>query len=191
MDDLVTGWDNPWSLQYELIHELWQRTWTTPGPILDVGSGLSTLVLGIVAQRRGIVVMSLEHDAEWHRQVQERLARYDVGGIAYRHAPLGPRGEFDWYQVPADLPRDIALVLCDGPPWDTRGGRYGLLPSLQGHLAPGCVILLDDAARPGEQAALVRWSAEYGGWFEIRGRDKPFAVMLQAGAGGGLKKAQA
>ena len=43
------------------------------------------------------------------------------------------------------LPGQFALVVCDGPPSGTLGGRYGLVPVMREHLQPGCVILLDDA----------------------------------------------
>ena len=55
----------------------------------------------------------------------------------------------------------ISLVICDGPPGDTRGGRYGLLPVCASHLADGCVILMDDAERMGEQAAISNWQNQY------------------------------
>lgn len=181
MGDLVTGWDNCWSIQPELIAELWQQAWTTPGPVLDVGSGLSTLVLGIVAERRGLVVISLEHDAAWHREIGTLLLQHEVRRVQLHLAPLQPRPGYDWYTLPAGLPRAFALVACDGPPWDARGGRYGLLPALVHHLAPGCVVLLDDAARPGEQAALARWSAEFGCRWEMRGHQKPFALVRLPG----------
>ncbi len=181
MGDLVTGWDNHWSIRQELIAELWHHAWTTPGPLLDVGSGLSTFVLGIVAERRGLVVTSLEHDAAWHREIGTLLLLHDVRSVRLHLAPLQSGPGYDWYTLPADLPGDLAMVACDGPPWDTRGGRYGLLPELASHLAPGCVVLLDDAARPGEQAALARWGSEFGCQWELRGHQKPFAVIRLPG----------
>jgi len=35
------------------------------GPILECGSGITTLLLGVIAQRRGIEVCTFEHDAKW------------------------------------------------------------------------------------------------------------------------------
>jgi hypothetical protein len=58
------------------------------------------------------------------------------------------------------MPPAFQLVICDGPPGETPGGRYGLWPVLGQRLAPGAVILLDDADRPGEEEVLRRWSTE-------------------------------
>lgn len=73
------------------------------------------------------------------------------------------------------LPARFSLVLCDGPPGNTPGGRYGLLPVLGHRLSPSVVILLDDAGRPDERAIADRWTAELGGTMTIEGVQKPYA----------------
>jgi len=42
-------------------------------------------------------------------------------------------------------------VICDGPPYWNKGGRFGLGQILRARLATGCVILLDDGAREEER----------------------------------------
>jgi hypothetical protein len=76
------------------------------------------------------------------------------------------------------MPDEFSLVVCDGPPGSTKGGRYGLLPVLGGRLPPGSTILLDDAGRPGELELIKRWEAEAG--FEtnvIASEGHEFAMM--------------
>jgi len=74
---------------------------------------------------------------------------------------VGHRGSFVWYDVPKDVwPAEFRLVVCDGPPGDMKGGRYGLLPLVGARLPPGSVVLLDDATRQSEIAALRRWRGE-------------------------------
>lgn len=70
-------------------------------------------------------------------------------------------GGFDWYDVESvQLPDTIGLVVCDGPPGTSRGGRYGLVPILKDRLAPGCIILIDDTDRAGERDIVDRWCTE-------------------------------
>jgi len=86
-------------------------------------------------------------------------------------------GDFDWYDVdPLELPT-FSLVICDGPQGSTRGGRLGLLPVLRERLAPGCSILLDDAARPSEREVLRRWKLQAPLRYDLRGEEKPFAAI--------------
>ena len=55
---------------------------------------------------------------------------------------------------------EFSLVICDGPPASTPGGRYGLLPVMRDKLKAGATILLDDAVREEEQVIANRWAAE-------------------------------
>src|SRR5678816_1267445 len=73
VESLLYGWGNEWSLEEELITELWHRAWHTRGPVLECGSGLSTLLLGIAAERQDYEVFSLEHDASWHAKVSDAV----------------------------------------------------------------------------------------------------------------------
>ncbi len=59
-------------------------------------------------------------------------------------------------------PRDVLFI--DGPP-NTTGllARYPALPMLMDRLSPGAVIVLDDAARMMEQAAIRRWRRDFPG----------------------------
>lgn len=177
VENLLYGWGNEWSLKEELITELWHRAWHTRGPVLECGSGLSTLLLGIAAERVDYQVYSLEHDESWHAKVSEAVDRIGLSHVKVIVAPLVLHNGYAWYDAPGDFPADFSLVLCDGPPAATMGGRYGLLPELRPSLADDCVILLDDAARDGEQEVLVRWTAEHQVTHRIEGKDKPYAVV--------------
>jgi hypothetical protein len=94
-------------------------------------------------------------------------------------SPLGQYGEFDWYCPNMEtLPDRFSVVTCDGPPGDTLGGRYGLVPVMHHHLRSGSVILLDDAEREHEQEVAKRWEAELPAkaiWIDGR---KPFIRLV-------------
>ncbi len=61
-----------------------------------------------------------------------------------------------WYDH-GPLPRDIDLLLIDGPPWTIHPFTRGAAATLFDHIAPDGTIMLDDAARPGERFVARRW----------------------------------
>jgi predicted O-methyltransferase YrrM len=162
LDDLAYGWGNAsYAATAEMLRAVVRLAAATPGPILECGSGLTTLLLGLVADRTGNRVWTLEHLSDWGARLRQVLADARVGSVRLGVSPLRSYGAFAWYTPSlADMPRDFALVICDGPPSGTAGGRYGLMPVMHGHLRPGCVILLDDVHRPDEQKVFARWLSE-------------------------------
>lgn len=180
--DLVDGWDDQrWAAGVEYLDAVAEQASVEDGPILECGSGLTTLLLATVAESTGSSVWSLEHDAPCHERVSSRLRRFGLHANV-QLTPLRDYGRFDWYDVePSALP-SFSLVVCDGPPSATRGGRFGLVPVLRQNLAADCSILLDDARRPGEREVLERWASEFGLAFQIRGETKLHAWVTQPGA---------
>ena len=159
---LQRGWGNPqWAAPLDYLAELARVAATTPGPVLECGSGLTTVLLGVLAGRRGVESWSLEHHPRWHARVSRTVAKHDLPGINLTLAPLRSFGSFDWYDAPlSDLPVAFDLVVCDGPPEGTRGGRYGLMPVLGSRICAGALILMDDVNRPGERDVIARWQQE-------------------------------
>jgi hypothetical protein len=114
--------------------------------------------------------------------VQKYLNRYKLDSVVLYTKPLKDYGDFCWYDAPLEsMPDSFSLVVCDGPPGGTKGGRYGLVPIMRERLQPGCVILLDDAGREQELAIARRWEAELGAPFEILGSIKPYIEMTVMG----------
>jgi hypothetical protein len=183
IDNLIYGWgDNSWSAKEEFIQVTVQAARQIQGPILECGSGLTTLLLGLVAQQTGRRVWTLEHNASWANKVQNALAHHSILGVNVCLAQLCDYQSYVWYAAPkTHMPTDFALVVCDGPPGNTLGGRYGLLPQMRAHLRPGCIVLLDDATRPGEQQVLQRWALELDSTYTIVGSAKPFARLVVPG----------
>ncbi|HEY8205740.1 MAG TPA: hypothetical protein VIF81_13490 [Pyrinomonadaceae bacterium] len=160
--ELQAGWRNDsFAARFDYLEEVIKRARETSGPILECGSGLSTLLLGLFAGRRGVQTWSLEHLPEWHARVTKAIHRHQIPGVNVCLAPLREYGEFDWYDLPREaMPDSFSLIVCDGPPGMTRGGRYGLMPVLEKRIGANTLILLDDADREDETAILRRWSLE-------------------------------
>ena len=79
--------------------------------------------------------------------------------IDVRHAPLAlsPNGWPGlWYDT-GPLEPGIDLMVIDGPPWTVHPFTRGAAEHLFGLLSPGGIVLLDDAARPGERLVGRQW----------------------------------
>ncbi len=151
---------------------------TAKGPVLECGSGLTTLALGLTAAVTA-PVWSLEHHPEWAERIRRKLDILGAAGPAVLHAPLRTYGDIEWYEVPSELPDRFDVVICDGPPGITPGGRWGLWEVLGDRLHAATVIL-DDAERPGEAAIIQRLRAE--GWEAdmLPDERKTFAILTRS-----------
>ena len=178
--ELIAAWGNSgWSAQEEYLRLCIAHALASRGPTLECGSGLSTLLLGVVAARRGYEHWALEHLPAWADKVMRAATRHRIHAARVCDAPLRSYAGYTWYDTASlPLPQPFAMVVCDGPPADTPGGRYGLVPVLRDSLQPGCVILLDDAEREHERAIARRWQTELGATHEVIGRHKPFIRMV-------------
>lgn len=161
---LAEGWgDDGFRAVGGYLEEVSRRAVETAGPVLEIGSGLTTLLLGILAGRRGVAVWSLEHLPEFHSQTRSKLDRHGIQNVHLALSPIRSYGEFSWYAPPLEtMPKDFRLVIADGPPAETPGGRFGLLPVMKSYFSGDVVILLDDAERESEQTVLREWADRYG-----------------------------
>ena len=180
LSELMVGWGNEgYAANLDYLAEVAKRAVSADGPVLECGSGATTILLGVLCASRQIEVWSLEHSAEWRARVIELLEQSGISGSRVCRAPLVEHGEFDWYDPPlADMPKSFSLVICDGPPGSTKGGRYGLLPIMNHRLRRGSYVLVDDASRSAEAEMIERWEREF--QFETTVVNAPggkFAVM--------------
>lgn len=168
--DLVDGWGNKWSAQIELLEACISMGKAATGPVLEFGSGLTTLVLGLVAKHG---VIALEHSKFWGSYTEEHLKKYGIEAEV-RYAPLKDHGDFEWYDG-GELPKP-ALVVCDGPPRKTKGGRSGLLSMMD--LIEGAAVVFDDPSTD----ALDAFKAAHprAVTISVLGTDKPIAISMEA-----------
>jgi hypothetical protein len=127
--------------------------------VLECGSGLSTLIIGAVAQMMSREVWTLEHLEFWATKVRSHLSRLDLKSVRLCVKPRRNYGDYSWYDPPLDeMPSDFGLVICDGPPGGVHGGRYGFLPIMKERIAQKAMILLDDTVRDEERAIAHMWA---------------------------------
>jgi Methyltransferase domain len=160
LEALSRAWGNKaFSPHLPFLAEVATQAARAEAPILECGSGLTTIVLGLLAGRRGIPVHTLEQMPDWFARISTVLRRNRIPGVQLHLTPLIEYGSFEWYELPeVEWPSEFRLVVCDGPP--NLGGRYGLLPLVGSHLPAGAIILLDDATHPDEILVRQRWRAE-------------------------------
>ncbi|MEQ8414406.1 MAG: class I SAM-dependent methyltransferase [Imperialibacter sp.] len=161
--DLVYGWGNMgWSSFTNYSAAIAKAAQSSVGPVVECGSGLSTILLGIIAQDKGYQVYTLEHHMEWRERVLDHLTKLAITSVNVCYAPIIDYDGFHWYDIgQAQIPDGISLVICDGPPHDTKGGRFGLLPVMSSKFANGGVILLDDYSRQEEKDIVKEWQKNY------------------------------
>src|SRR5262249_13214060 len=111
--NLMSGWDNPgWVASPDYLVACLQEALSTPGEILECGSGLTTIVLGAIAERRGLRVWSLEHNEEWAAKVRRMLVKYRINSVRLCVRPMRNYSSFTWYDPPMKETPDFALVVC-------------------------------------------------------------------------------
>jgi hypothetical protein len=136
--------------------------------VLECGSGLTTIVSGVLAERRGVQVLSLEQDPWWASFVQSRLSRLNITQVTVVHAPLIAYDRFMWFDVAGvKFPESFELVICDGPtilgqdePYQSAW-RVGLLPVLRDRGVRVGEVLLDDAEGAGLNSIRAVWEGQH------------------------------
>jgi predicted O-methyltransferase YrrM len=147
--------------------------------VVELGSGISTVILARLARQLGGRIAAVEHSPGWVGWVRRTLDRDGLNAHATMiEAPLAAHplalGDAPWYEEGAldELPAEgIELLLVDGPPGYGDGmacSRYPALPVLAERLAPGALVVLDDAERDGEREILDRWERELDWSFDRR-----------------------
>jgi predicted O-methyltransferase YrrM len=167
-----TTWSISEALAVELTSYLECRR---PRRILEIGSGLSTVVLGAYAVRHGAEVVTLEHAWRFYQRTQQALTQFGMDGqVRLKLAPLSSRKlagygrRARWYDVKLDGQFDFVFV--DGPP--KNEGRNAVLFAIADHLSPGWELWLDDARRYHERRCLRRWQEAFPrGFFRVQRRD--------------------
>jgi predicted O-methyltransferase YrrM len=134
-----------------------------PAEVVELGCGASSLVIAKALQANGGGhLTSLDQHADFVASTGEWLAGHGLDA-AMRHAPLvedHTQWSHVWYQLPT-LPAQIDLLIIDGPPWSLNPFIRGRAEVLFDRISVGGMVLLDDAARPGERVVARRWKRKW------------------------------
>jgi hypothetical protein len=165
-----------------------------PSLVVECGSGLSTLWAALALESLGGQgkVVALEHNPSYREDTLAALEKHGVSHRAeVRLAPIETTvidGQpWPWYDTQAlNGLSGIGVLFVDGPIGALGPqSRYPALPLLRDALAPGALILLDDADRPEEREVLAHWRTD---WPELAGEELTFEkgaarLLVPAGTG--------
>src|SRR5690242_7811864 len=99
LEALSRAWGNEgFSANLPYLAEVATQAARAEAPILECGSGLTTIVLGLLAGRRGIPVHTLEQMPDWFARISSVLRRNRIPGVQLHLTPLINYGSFEWYE---------------------------------------------------------------------------------------------
>lgn len=189
----------PNGLSEEQLIELWQ-TWgdnlpasrlpyirtsiseaaRCPGPILQCGSSLSSILIGILchqAEAPAKHLWILEHDPHWGNVIRSWLERYEISKAHVISAPADQFDDFVWYVLDTSrLPKNFALVLCDGSAALPSSAK-GVVQRMSDHLDHRCVILARNTKRPRDLKHLASWAKSRRAPFLVQDAAEPFVKV--------------
>jgi len=125
---------------------------------MECGSGLTTILLAIIANKTGSKLMSIENSPEWAKKVDRVIKKMNLKSVDLHITPIKEYVKFSWYDISSlDLTKKFKLIICDGPPAQTKGGRYGLVPIMLDFFNENTIILMDDTHRLEERKIIESW----------------------------------
>lgn len=132
------------------------------GPIIETGSGLSSIVMAAVSGQK---VYSLEHSPQYGAQTYGWAKEAEPLDLAICHAPLTDELWYDLSKL--ELPARFSLGFCDGPP-----RKYGSRMRFCEVFGDRCTaIIVDDITSDNGFANKVRqWAEANGRTFQVLGR---------------------
>lgn len=144
--DIVKAWEewggNQWAAGHELLKVAIQFARQAKGPIIEVGSGLTSVAMAAA----GAEVWALEHDETWLAKLLRYRERFGLDRLHAMYRPLEPSSAGAWYGNASDLPwQTCDIVLCDGPPFAV-GNRLILWDRMREYGAEPRAVLVDDAS---------------------------------------------
>ncbi|WP_421655354.1 class I SAM-dependent methyltransferase [Leptothermofonsia sp. ETS-13] len=141
-----------------------------PRLVVELGSGVSTLVVGYCLQKlnQGEVI-SVDHEESYTEITKNSVLNHSLQNVVQViYAPLKNITIYDktwlWYDPSflTSLEQPIDLLIIDGPPGDLQKlSRYPALPLLIDSLSDNALVLLDDSNREDEQEIVKLWKQNF------------------------------
>lgn len=142
-----------------------------PELLMELGAGVSTLVLGYWASRNNAKLISVENNEEYLRRVLSWVDEHKLqNSVDVLHSPLvnhDVSGQvFLWYEASIfERISQVDFLFVDGPKGELQAlSRYPAMPMLVEKLSDNAVVALDDAARNDEQKIVRLWNKEFPEW---------------------------
>lgn len=154
------SWKADTYLLHRIVDEIEARR---PRVVVELGSGATSLVIAkALSLHGGGCLHSYDQHEPFVRQMDDWLAEHELAA-KFHHAPLVERDlawPGLWYGL-SEVPMTIDMLVIDGPPWAVHPFARGMAERLFDRLAPRGIVMLDDAARPGERIVARRWRRKW------------------------------
>jgi len=130
--DLSEHWNNKWTPTIPMLGMVAELSREATGNILEIGSGLTTLILGASGKK----VTSLEHHPEWISRMNGLLKQCGYGNVELLERPVIN----GWYDY--DIKEKYSMILIDGPP-QALSDRTKVVDKIE-EVDDGCIFIVDD-----------------------------------------------
>lgn len=167
--EMFNVWGNNWAMSPEALYTCSLLARQSKGPILECGSGLSSLCIAASTDQQ---VYCLEQSPDWAFRIQRLAEENGLGNLEVHHRPLVDCASGRWY---SDPPRkEYALAVCDGPSGDDKRGS--LFSVLKDEIAKAPIVV-DDIARGYSRRSVEDYCRTSGRRFDVIDCSKPFALI--------------
>ncbi|MEE9414296.1 MAG: hypothetical protein V3V01_03355 [Acidimicrobiales bacterium] len=155
LEDLQSAWKNgahdQTAIDTQFLGALLDWAVGEERSVLEIGSGVSTILLGLLAERSGAQIVTIEHSHRAHSIICRQLASLRIRSVEVRYGDLSSEA------TQCELPNSIGLVSVNAPP-EHRGN---VLESLRDQLAGDSVILCADADLGDERDRIQQWLYDF------------------------------
>lgn len=130
-----------------------------PRQVVEIGCGATSLIIARALELHGGGrLVSFDQNSEFVDRTTQWLADHGLrADIRTARLVLQPDSwSSSWYEL-GDVPDTIDLLVIDGPHWALNPFVRGRAEVLFDRIPKGGMVLLDDAARPGERVVALRW----------------------------------
>ncbi|MDZ7755547.1 class I SAM-dependent methyltransferase [Rhodohalobacter sp.] len=163
----MTGWAATPELSSFLLKSIQKYR---PATIVEIGSGVTTLISGYSLEKFNIdgKIISFDHDPQFAAKTMDEIKLHGLSDkVDIRIAPLEKvtidNIEWEWYstdKIKFDQPIDLLVV--DGPPVKTqKNARYPALPLLYKYLSENAVVIMHDTNRVDESTIIKLWQEKF------------------------------
>lgn len=168
--EMYNVWGNNWALSPEALYTSSLLSKRSDGPILECGSGLSTLCIAAATDKP---VIAVESSPLWASKIERLAKENSLGNVRVHLSDIRNYGTFEWY---ADVPKDdYGLVICDGPPRKT--GRGGLYQVMRDSISKA-PVMVDDIVHIPTRKAVDSYCQETGRKLQlIEDVSRPFGII--------------
>ncbi len=176
--EICEAWGDPSLIAADgYLQALLVEAQRSQGYILQCGADLTTLLLAIQVERRGVRLWTLESAPHAANAMRSWLTQYELAHAHIIAAPADLTSAGVGYAIDAArLPGPLSLVLCEASNAHPGSARR-LLPLIDGKLHPNAVTLVRNVRRRSDFDYLTAWCKSNQASFVVKGKTEPFGKI--------------